>query len=182
MNRINNPPQFERQFNELFGVIDRTTLSRIENDKKLRIELGCDLDEEQRLKQALERSSKILHDCFENKPVWLRIILWGATEESNIVSAGFSLGSPNKLFRQKDENEILYVYFNRYAKHHLSPIVESIINFDMGEDPSANITCYFINFKSKVIVNLYDDRGLDIYTPNDVLLGEFTERYMEWSV
>lgn len=42
----------------------------------------------------------------------------------------------------------------------------------MTEEPSANITCYFINFKRPIIINVYDDRGMDIYSPDKMIIDE----------
>jgi len=52
----------------------------------------------------------------------------------------------------------------------------------MAKTPSANITCYFINFNSKLIINIYDDRGLDIYTLNTELFYKIKTEFSDWSI
>lgn len=181
MIKIDNANEFERLFNDTFGDIDRNTLSKL-GAEKLRIDLGGDEEGAQRLNQALDRSSKVLQYCFKNKAVWLRMILWSDREERNLENAGFKLHKAIRVFKQKSEDQILYTHFNRYSKHLLTPIRKSIINFDMAVEPSANITCYFVSFSAKLIINIYDDRGLDIYTPNNVLLNKIKNDFFEWLI
>ncbi|WP_259071963.1 DUF3885 domain-containing protein [Mucilaginibacter sp. X4EP1] len=176
---INNTNDFELLFHDKFGDLDRSTLSKIKN-KKLRIELGGEENDSKRREQALARSNEILRYCFGRKAIWLRMILWSDKEERNLENSGFEIYKAAKVLKQKDEDEILYLYFNRYSKLLLSPIAKSIINFEMAEEPSANITCYFISFNSKLIINIYDDRGLDIYTPNEELLKNINNKFSDW--
>jgi hypothetical protein len=178
MFKIDNEEEFERVFNKRFGDIDRNTLSKIKDDR-LRIELGGKKDGSARLPQILSRCNSILRFCFDNKVFWLRIILWSDKEEINLKNAGFSFHKASKVFRLKGEYETLYMHFNRYSKTFALPIIKSIVNFDMAEEPSANITCYFVSFSRPLIINIYDDRGLDIYSPNKELLNRTRKEFFD---
>jgi len=55
-----------------------------------------------------------------------------------------------------------------------------IINYDLGESPALNITCFFMDFQNTVLINVYDDRGMDIYCPNSALLNDISVKFMQW--
>ena len=170
---------FENLFIEKFGDLDRTTLGSL-GESKIRFELGGEGDDLIRIRQAIERSSQILKYCFDEYSVWLRIILWGEEEEANLKSAGLVVRSADKFFRDKNDEEVLYLYFKKYSPFQVSPIITSIVNYDMAEEPAANITCYFVNFEKSVIINIYDDRGMDIYTPDKGLIKGLSKEFHDW--
>jgi len=187
MKIIDNPSDFELLFTNTFGDIDRSTLYGVEEDNALGIELGGRGNSEaQRLKQAFSRGNKILQYCFGGKSIWLRIILWTDKEQRNLADAGFSMDKATKVFKQKEDYETfhkyetLYIHFNRYSKLSLSPLTKSNINYDSKVDPCAQITCYYIDLDSKLIINIYDDRGLVIYSPNKELLMKIKNKFRDW--
>jgi len=45
-----------------------------------------------------------------------------------------------------------------------------------------NITCYFVGFDRSLILNIYDDRGMDVYSPNKVLIDELLNKFSQWSI
>ena len=55
-----------------------------------------------------------------------------------------------------------------------------IINYDLTFTPSANITCYFVDFGEPIIVNIYDDRGCDIYSPNCEFADAVNACFSSW--
>jgi len=110
------------------------------------------------------------------------MILWSKNEEKNLEHAGFQLKKADKVLRRKDDDEILYAHFNTFSRIVLSPIIKSIINFEMAEEPSANITCYFVSFNSELIINVYDDRGVDVYSPNIELLNKIKAKFFDWLI
>jgi hypothetical protein len=182
MIRINDIYDFDFQFINTFGDIDKETLSKVKNNK-LRIELGGSGEDFERIERARIRSNKVLQYCFDHKELWLRIILWSENEEGNLKQAGFDINSASKVLKTKvNEEEILLVNFNRYSESLLTPITTSIINYEMAEEPSANITCYFISFNSKLIINIYDDRGLDIYSLKTDLLNDIKNEFNNWVI
>jgi len=181
MKRINNANDFEFLFDTTFGDIDKRSLSEAK-DKKLRITLGGEGNDSLRVEQAFIRSIKILQYCFSSKSILLRMILWSKNEEKNLEHAGFQLKKADKVLRRKDDDEILYAHFNTFSRIVLSPIIKSIINFEMAEEPSANITCYFVSFNSELIINVYDDRGVDVYSPNIELLNKIKAKFFDWLI
>lgn len=49
----------------------------------------------------------------------------------------------------------------------LKQLLLSHLNYELGLEPSINITAFFINFEDKIVVNVFDDRGLDYLVIND---------------
>lgn len=178
---IKSPIDFENQFIEKFGNIDRTTLRPLTNNK-LRFELGGDEIDLNRLNQAKDRSNQILQYCFNGLPIWLRIILWDKEAEKDLSNAGLAIETSDNSFRDENEEDILYLYLKKYSPFMVKPIVTSIINYEMAEEPSANITCYFVDFDRSIIVNIYDDRGVDVYSPNKAIIEGLLNRFSSWSI
>lgn len=86
-------------------------------ENRIRIELGGFLSVEKRIQQAISRSGHILKYCFEESPVWLRIILWSAKEAENLKQTGFKLGKENMFFVDEVFGErVLCVYFDEYSE------------------------------------------------------------------
>jgi hypothetical protein len=177
MCNIKTEDDFNHQFVTVFGYIDKVTLSG-HHSNRLRINLGSNGDNSKIKKELTELAIEILRYCFANHEVWLRIILWGESEEKNLKEAGFDINKALKAFRStSEENEVLFINFKELAESLITPVVTSIINYDMAVTPSANITCYFISFSCTTIVNIYDDRGLDIYCLDPQQLNKIKLRF-----
>lgn len=172
---IKNSKDFENSFLQQFGEIDRDTLGALKS--KIRFDLGGEGKISVRNRQALFRSRHILDYCFGDSYIWLRIILWNENEELNLEKAGLTLDDADPFFKDAD---ILYLFFQKYAYNFVEPVVVSNINYEVAKDPSANITCYFVNFQKSLIVNIYDDRGMDVYCSNKYFLNELSEKFHSW--
>jgi hypothetical protein len=178
---INNATEFEDDFTRTFGNINRSTLSSI-NENRLRFELGGEEVDSNRIKQALDRSNQILQYGFHNLDIWLRIILWSDKEEGFLEKAGLATQSADSAFKQKNEEETLYLYYNKFSKSLIEPIITSIVNYEMAEEPSANITCYFVNFEKQLVINIYDDRGMDIYSTDKEIVEAISDKFYPWLI
>jgi Domain of unknown function (DUF3885) len=179
---ISNSQSFEKTFIKTFGDISRSSLASVK-ESRIRAELGGSLTVSNRNEQALFRSKQMLQYCFSKSPIWLRIILWDANERENLNKADFKLDRANLFFEDVVANEkVLYVYFKDYVELFVSPIILAIINYETNKEPFANITCYFINFSTPVILNIYDDRGMDIFSPNKILTSGISDQYSSWLI
>jgi hypothetical protein len=172
---------FEDNFTTIFGDINRSTLSSI-NENRLRFELGGEEVGSNRIKQALDRSNQILQYCFHNLDIWLRIVLWSDKEEGFLEKAGLVIQSAYSTFRQKNEEETLYLYYDKFSKSLVEPIITSIVNYELAEEPSANITCYFVNFEKQIVINIYDDRGVDVYSTNKKIIEAISDKFYPWLI
>lgn len=177
---IESSIDFENSFIQKFGDLDRASLSSLGKSKS-RFELGGEGTDLDRIKQATERSNQILQYCFDESPIWLRIILWSDDEEENLKNAGLVVQNADKAFRNEEE-EILYLYFEKYSSLQVSSVITSIINYDMAVEPSANITCYFVNLEKLILANIYDDRGMDVYAPNKGFIKDLSSKFKSWLI
>ena len=177
---INNRTNFEKEFLKRFGEISMTTLSKIK-DSRVRIDLGEGLEGNSRVQQALNRAMEILDYCFTGKDLWLRIILWeiDALEALKIKEENFD-EVDFKLEWKEDDYDVLCLYYKEYSFSVVSSIVISILNYEMALEPSANITCYFVDFSGSTVVNIYDERGCDIHTPNKNLMNNLHYNFKKW--
>ena len=178
---IENYNDFENTFNSVFGNIDRETLALIDHNR-LRVELGEEKEGENRIKQAIERSTNILKYCFKNKEMFLRIVLWNS--DAKIILKDILLDVDNTFERDStnDDENILYVFMKKYKENIGIFISTLIVHYDLALDPSANITCYFVNFDTPIIINIYDDRGMDIYSPNLHFMDNLSKTYSNWII
>jgi hypothetical protein len=181
---INNSTDFETTFTKIFGEVDKTTLSSIKNNK-LRFELGGESESTfEKIAQALNRSSQIFDYCFRSA-IWLRIILWDDNELDFFEKSHINKKQYDSFFKQETIiNEtsvtVLYLYFKSFPKAIIKSISTLIINHDLAESPSLNITCFYIDFDNAILVNVYDDRGMDIYCPKSALINDLHAKFIDW--
>mgnify|MGYP001081367849 CR=1 FL=1 len=179
---ISNIDDFENFYNAVFPRIDKNTLSAQKNNR-IRIELGGNKTGKNRVKQCLFRCKKILKYCFEDHEIWLRMILWSDRERDNLKDANFQFNKAELTFERKlNEGNLLIIYKRQYSEFFCYPIVTSIINYEINREPFANITCYFINFSIPLIINIYDDRGMDIVSNNTKILKGIKEKFKDWII
>ncbi|WP_407364482.1 DUF3885 domain-containing protein (plasmid) [Pseudomonas luteola] len=63
----------------------------------------------------------------------------------------------------------------------INGILSALINTDFGSrQPSIGGECYFINHTKGLVLNLYDDRGLDVVAPKKETLLPLYKRHNEW--
>lgn len=178
--KIKNKADYDRIFLDRFGDISKITLSNIKR-YRVRIDLGEDLEDESRVKQALKRGNAVLDCCFEGKGIWLQIIFWDNDGLTALKNAGINPDEADKSLEWNvDGYNILCLYYKQYSFEKVLPLALSVINYEMAFTPSANITCYFVDFREPLVVNIYDDRGCDIYSPNSDFVDVFNARFSCW--
>lgn len=155
---IDSAQKFDRLSKELFGITSFNTLSNING--KLRLNLSDEeQNEEERGRIAYKKAISILNRIFQNKSIWLRVILW---DDYTLEQLGIQNKEFLKFTDYSDENKVLYFYIPLYNEIIIKMIVRSIINYEIGLQPSLNISCLYFNFDNSIVANVYDDRGMDI--------------------
>lgn len=61
-----------------------------------------------------------------------------------------------------------------------SNILLTLVNTDFARHPSTNGECFFINSTTGLILNLYDDRGMDVISTTSEVLKPIYERFNDW--
>lgn len=60
-------------------------------------------------------------------------------------------------------------------------ILEAMINTDFGiRQPSLSGECFFINHDKDIVLNLYDDRGMDVIASNKNTLNTLYKNHNSW--
>lgn len=62
----------------------------------------------------------------------------------NLIDAGLVIEPSQNNFGDENEEDILYMYLKKYSPFIVNPIVTSIINYELTEESSANMTCYLL--------------------------------------
>ena len=59
--------------------------------------------------------------------------------------------------------------------------MHALINTDFRiRSPAISGECYFINKSKEIIINLYDDRGMDVIATNKNKLKDLYHNYNQW--
>lgn len=82
-----------------------------------------------------------------------------------------------KLVENPQNIDINLLYKQKYDYLTVKSIVQAIAGFEIGVEPSCNVSAYFICFSEEadILVNLYDDRGIEILTTDKSISTEISE-------
>ena len=151
-----------------------------------------------RVQKVIQRFKDISKEIFRDKDIWIALILWNIERATvkelevcgfNFENADFKFeGSKydsvfvGDNFENFQDSQILYLYYNRFDFLKLKGLVKAIAGFELGVEPSANITCYFLNFETgnEVLLNLYDDRGMEFLTTNEGLQEKVLKKFKNY--
>jgi len=151
---------------EVFNVRSFKTLADTPcKEKVLFGEHGNDIEKSER---AITMSENILNHYFDGKNIYIRLTIWDKRYLKKYVKNIFNLQKYITDSLVNDDSIVLYYYINNYNFQLIEKIVKSIVNYELGLAPYLNATCYYFNFDVPVLVNVYDDRGLDIVLPKVV--------------
>jgi len=153
----NSAKDFDSTVKKVFDIKNFNSLMNVAN--KIRIELGAEYDAEQRITVATQRSISVISNVFSGKGIWMRLVSW--EENPDLV---YGLFDPRlvKYKKKNKDNTVYYLYSSRYHEALIEKIINAIIEFDMGMDNGMNIRCLFVGLDVSAIINVYDDRGMDI--------------------
>jgi len=150
---------------EIFEIKDFFTISNVTNHK--RIDLSNDNNSID-LNTLVLKAITILNEHFD-KNIWIRITLWDKTENAELDNMVLQSIKSFLQFKKVEENSlILYYFIEHFEAITVQNLVQSSIYFDRGLQPSINMTCFYFNFDIPVLINIYDDRGMDIVMPNNL--------------
>lgn len=166
---MNTIDKIEKRIEMVFGKIQLNSISSI-MDNRIRIENYQRNTNDIQL--SYKNSAKVLEAIYEGKEVWLRVILWEHDSFDNLLKCGFTSSDFVVILeREVGFNELTvavkYLQLQEFRIESLSPFIKAVINFDLGINPMSNITCFYLNFDVPALVNIYDDRGIDVLTPNE---------------
>lgn len=156
INKIEERLKKEFKLSDFHSLIDSKA-------NRYRVILGGDLENEERAKHAKSKAIQILKHNFENKSIWIRLVLWDEVDEAILQSTILkNLIDKIKFKKIEDDSLVLFLYFDSFNEIELKKLVESSINYELGFNPSINMTCFYFNFETPILINIYDDRGMDL--------------------
>ena len=144
-----------------FGLDDFITLSNMES--KIRYELGLNYNGNERFEIAFATAEKLFIKYFKDSKLWIRLILWDIKDESVLLhSVLYPLNNFLKFKVINDGSLVLYYFLEKFDFNVIESLVKSSIGYELGIEDTLNITCLYFN--DLIILNVYDDRGLDVVT------------------
>lgn len=147
----------------VFGLKNFTTLSNVKT--KNRYELGKNHVGHDRFVIAHLLATKLLKETFDNKKLWIRLVLWDEKDESVLENPIiFPLLDSLKFKKIKDNSLVLYYLLDKIDFNKIDGLIKSSVGYELGIDNTLNISCFYFDIDFSTILNIYDDRGLDIVT------------------
>ncbi|GAB2580320.1 DUF3885 domain-containing protein [Spirosoma areae] len=172
---FNSAKEVDANSKKIFGITSFTSLVSLNN--RIRLELGGEFDFEERVTIAIHRATSVLNDIFFDRPIWLRLVSWD--HEIDLVSLKLAQSDSIQFKKRGKGNTIFYIYYPAYSSDLIAGIIKSIIGFDLGLEDGLNINCLYFNYEIPAVVNIYDDRGMDILVLDKEVEMILKEKYSE---
>ncbi|MEA5260822.1 hypothetical protein VB264_23685 [Arcicella aquatica] len=126
-----------------------------------------------------------------NKECWLVLKIWDVPlgTFTQLENAGFEINLSDSIFEDNfndsiikenytQNDKILLINYKKYDFEKIRPVIQCIAAYELGIEPSANINAYLISFDNiYVLINLYDDRGMEVLTHDSVLNKLISDKF-----
>ena len=153
-----------------------------------RIEIGEDFESDYlKVKHIHKLMEDICNHFFFNKELYIVLFLWNTNKKTKqeLITCGFNYSKIDSIFNDlkisdikladnPPNKEVSLLIINKYDFSTIKSIVQAIAGYEILIKPSANISAYFISFGEEydVLVNLYDDRGIEILTTSQIISNQ----------
>ena len=160
-----------------------------QNCYQIDIETGENFkDDIEKVNFIQKRMKYILDYIFSNKEIYVILFIWNVDRNTiiDLFECGFHYDKFDQIIKNiqiKDikleddppNTEVQLLYSKAYQYEKIQPIVQAIAGNEILVKPSADISAYFILFEEdrNILVNLYDDRGIEILSPHLELKNYF---------
>lgn len=140
---------------------------------------------------ALDKARKLCSEIFgEGEPIGVCLSFYGGRNFLSALSffreledSGITIPKNSECWRIRDpEEEDLYRHFILFETPYSSLIrlVWGALAQDLGVRPRIKGSTYIFSLKKSVLIHPYDDRGMDIISPNRQLLAGLYQKYNSW--
>ena len=154
-----------------------------ENNPRIRFYFD---DIKRELFEVQKLSTNIIDDIFYWNPVFIAITFFSQNSEINkkIVESIKERWLINILSTKEfklleiEEEVAWYYYFIEIQSAEIEKINKAIIEADFAVDPLLQLHCYYFCPEKHLVINLYDDRGMDIISDKVEVLQDIQN---EWS-
>lgn len=145
-------------------------------------------------KEAHKRSVSIFEECFSKDDEIIFVYQQYSDGRKKIRKSNYVLKqiAPKGIFEYCDVRDIYELEYKcmcwkrvivqglKRSDINYSNILLALVNTDFSREPSTNGECYFINSTTGLILNLYDDRGMDVISKTSDVLRPIYERFNDW--
>lgn len=102
---------------------------------------------------------------------------WNTLESLRLRKLSHLIDTGDIVLERLASGCILFKYFNKITKIDCLNINRALIEQDFWIKPTLQLNCYYFNLKEKIIINLYDDRGMDIIGIDNKLLSKIYNKH-----
>jgi hypothetical protein len=165
-----------KNFDEAFsGLFPYTSFESLVTSPlpRVRLKMGSLSEPAERRAEVVERSLHVLSFLFDGSAMWGRIRLWDGDTDRALEKLGqyeCAESAVVQLRAGSDDACILLRHWKEFDAKAVVAILHAIAGYELGLEPRIDLKCYFISLSRGFIVNLYDDRGMDVVavSPNVV--------------
>lgn len=129
---------------------------------------------ENKLPILLGSINDLLKNLFWNNDIYVCLILFWNKRLSNNTINSLKLReiynvieNSNEILINKSEDSTKFLYFTKVNFKVINKINKAILEKDFWIKPELYLNCFYFNFDKKLLINLYDDRWMDIISTND---------------
>ena len=181
--------------NKIEFINNYKRLFLLDDELKIRFKMGENRRGKSRITQVLNRFEEISNAVFSDKEVWVLLVIWDPNGKygTEFVHTGFDTNLANDYYdgtikdglivREKfaedafSDAKILYIRYENYSFRNIMPLVYSIAGYELTIENTGGILAYFISFEGEpVLLNLYDDRGMELLSHSKNLIDWATEK------
>lgn len=167
---------------------------------QLKFEMGGSIKIKiKRVAQVLNRFEEVSNTIFLNEEIWVLLIIWDAKKSSisKLFSEEFTTNNPKKYYKGEindglietnnfdqgafDEAEIFYLQYSQYSFDKVIKLVYSSAGFDLAIENTIGITAHYVSFKREpILLNIYDDRGMELLSPDKNIVDSIGEKFSQY--
>ncbi len=153
--------KIDKKIKDTFRLKNFYTLSDVED--KIRYELSENDNVNVQFDKVYLEAVKIVTNYFFDKNLWIRVNVWNETDDSILSNLVLKpLKEDLKFKRNEEEGLVVYFFLDRFELNKSEGLIKSSVGYELGLEEKLNITCLYFNFDELIILNIYDDRGIDV--------------------
>lgn len=177
-------------------VQDYNTAFNLGLTHKVVFEMGEDTsDDFERVNLVMRKYQTISDYLFQNKAVHIILTSWKNRKETlfDLNGIDFKISTAKKIKFKKDysnvvrfdnveqNDEIIYLEYNEFNFEIVKPLIKGIAGFELALNNSLNARMYLVSFdRSPTLLNLYDDRGMELISNSPNLIQEIRQNFSDW--
>lgn len=170
----------------------------LKENYKVVFRMGESEDAHKRVEEVANKFQYISEYVFKNNKVWLLLFVWEEEDikklqKDKLIQCANTIykihHSDNILSYLPYDTEALYeasifvLEYNEFEYRVFENLIKQHIGYELALDDTLNINFYLVSISPKynALLNLYDDRGLELLTNNNMFLKDIEENKFPYS-